>query len=70
MSNLEWKFWIVPLALWGLYGCWYSGYQSGYADGHQTAWDMAKPQTLLTGMSIDLDHSDEQSEPPVVSARR
>ena len=42
MSALGWKIWIVPLALWGLYSCWYCGYQSGYADGHETAWNLSR----------------------------
>jgi hypothetical protein len=46
MSNQGWKFWIVPLTLWGLYSCWYCGYQSGYADGHETAWSMSRPTNL------------------------
>jgi hypothetical protein len=37
MSNASWKFWIVPLFLWAIYGSWHIGYQSGYADGHLTA---------------------------------
>jgi hypothetical protein len=70
MSNLEWKFWTIPLALWGLYSCWYSGYQSGYADGHQTAWAMAKPQTL-TEVAMNLENTDPQlSQHAAVSTTR
>ncbi len=47
MSKLDWRFWAVPLVLWGLYTCWYFGYQSGYTDGHETAWSMAKPREFL-----------------------
>ena len=43
MANQSWKLWLVPFGFWGLYVCWYSGYQSGYADGHETAWNMARP---------------------------
>lgn len=47
MANQTWKLWLVPFGLWGLYLCWYSGYQSGYAEGHETAWDMAQPHLVM-----------------------
>ena len=47
MSNFNWKFWAIPLTLWCLYSCWYFGYQSGYADGHETAWNLARPYDLV-----------------------
>jgi hypothetical protein len=46
MANQSWKLWLVPFGLWGLYLCWYSGYQSGYADGHETAWSMSRPSLV------------------------
>jgi len=51
MANLNWKVWLVPFGFWGLYLCWYSGYQSGYADGHETAWDMARPNLVLAAIN-------------------
>ncbi len=48
MANQSWKLWLVPFGLWGLYVCWHSGYQSGYADGHETAWSMARPSLALS----------------------
>lgn len=47
MANQSWKLWLVPFGLWGLYLCWYSGYQSGYADGHETAWSMSQPSLIM-----------------------
>jgi hypothetical protein len=63
MANLDRKFWIVPLALWGLYSCWYFGYQSGYSDGHETAWSMAKPSQLSVSeiASFQSNLKDQQS---------
>lgn len=43
MTVNSWKLWLAPFALWGVYVCWHSGYQSGYAEGHQTAWLMSRP---------------------------
>ncbi len=47
MSSFNWKFWAIPLTLWSLYSCWYFGYQSGYAEGHETAWSLARPYELV-----------------------
>ena len=49
MTNFNWKFWVIPFSLWSLYSCWYFGYQSGYADGHETAWSLAQPFGLVNG---------------------
>jgi len=43
MASHGWKLWVAPLTLWALYSCWYCGYQSGYADGHETAWSLSRP---------------------------
>jgi hypothetical protein len=43
MTTDSWKFWTVALGLWAFYGCWHIGYQSGYVDGHETAWKMYQP---------------------------
>lgn len=43
MASHGWKLWVAPLTLWALYSCWYFGYQSGYADGHETAWSLSRP---------------------------
>ncbi len=43
MAIDNWKLWVVPFALWGLAMAWYTGYQSGYKDGHETAWEMSRP---------------------------
>ncbi len=34
MSKDTLKYWIVPLGLWGLYTCWYFGFQAGYDHGY------------------------------------
>lgn len=47
MTVDSWKLWLAPFALWGIYVCWHSGYQSGYAEGHQTAWQMSRPSPDL-----------------------
>ena len=60
MSTQSWKFWIIPLSLWGLYSCWYCGYQSGYADGHVTAWNMSRPSFFAQ----DLSRNKEAVDPP------
>lgn len=52
MANQGWKLWLVPFGLWGLYACWHSGYQSGYADGHETAWNMSRPGLALSESDI------------------
>jgi hypothetical protein len=43
MSKMNWTVWLVAIGAWGLYSCWHLGYQSGYADGHETAWKMYQP---------------------------
>lgn len=53
MSKSGWKLWIIPLAAWGLFSCWHIGYQSGYADGHDTAWKMYQPFTPSTVASAE-----------------
>lgn len=52
MANQGWKLWLVPFGLWGLYACWHSGYQSGYADGHETAWSMSRPGFALSASDV------------------
>jgi hypothetical protein len=47
MAVESWKLWIIPLGLWGLYLCWHCGYQSGYAEGHETAWRMSRPSAEI-----------------------
>jgi hypothetical protein len=47
MSVENWKLWLVPFAVWGLVMAWYSGYQSGYQEGHVTAWQLYHPDILV-----------------------
>lgn len=60
MANQSLKFWAIPLTLWGLYSCWYFGYQSGYADGHVTAWNMSRQDHAM--LRAGLGYSDEASD--------
>jgi hypothetical protein len=48
MAVENWKLWIIPFAIWALFLSWHSGYQSGYQEGHATAWEMSRPSVLLT----------------------
>lgn len=47
MSIDNWKLWMVPFAAWLVVMAWYTGYQSGYNEGHQTAWQMSRPTIEL-----------------------
>lgn len=50
MAVENWKLWLVPFGMWGMVMAWYSGYQSGYVEGHETAWQMSRP------MLVAADH--------------
>jgi len=45
MTIDNWKLWTVPFAIWGAAMAWYTGYQAGYHEGHQTAWQMSLSNT-------------------------
>ena len=47
MSIDNWKLWMIPFAAWLVVMAWYTGYQSGYDEGHQTAWQMSRPTILM-----------------------
>ena len=57
MSKMGRTFWIVALGVWGLYSCWHFGYQSGYADGHETAWLMYQPSVPVYQMTANRDQN-------------
>ena len=59
MANQSWKMWLVPFGLWALYLCWYSGYQSGYADGHETAWSMSQPSLIMAAAEPSRGFADK-----------
>jgi len=65
MSKYAWTFWILPLVVWGLYSCWHFGYQSGYADGHETAWQMYQPvmavYQVATTPSVEVSPDAEEA---------
>ena len=61
MANQSWKLWLVPFGLWGLYLCWYSGYQSGYADGHETAWNMSQPSLVMAATEPPMGFAENGS---------
>lgn len=48
MTIENWKLWLVPFAIWGLVMVWHGGYQSGYEEGHKTAWEMSRPNLPMT----------------------
>ncbi|MBI1348736.1 hypothetical protein GC163_20885 [bacterium] len=41
MTKHAWMVWAAPVAIWGVYMCWLSGYQNGYDHGHHDGWDRA-----------------------------
>lgn len=41
MTKQTWLIWATPVAIWGVYMCWLSGYQNGYDHGHHDGWDRA-----------------------------
>ncbi len=48
MTLENWKLWLVPFGVWGLMMAWYSGYQSGFKEGHDNAWQMSRPSNLVS----------------------
>lgn len=69
MANQSWKLWLIPFGLWGLYLCWYSGYQLGYADGHETAGSMLQSRFIMTatGSPMAFAESEASEEAGVVN---
>lgn len=70
MTVESWKLWLVPLALWGLYLSWHTGYQSGYADGHDTAWSMSRPSLVLAASDFSNAADGELSTSTADAARK
>lgn len=70
MANKNWKIWAIPFGVWALYLSWYSGYQSGYSDGHETAWTMSRPNLLaLTSDEMGDSGGDSVTNSPGDSDR-
>ncbi|HEY0983212.1 hypothetical protein [Schlesneria sp.] len=63
MASHGWIFWAAPLSLWAFYSCWYFGYQSGYADGHETAWNLSRPFEPQVELS-QIDEESHTATPP------
>ena len=63
MTVESWKLWLIPFALWGVFVCWNSGYQSGYAEGHQTAWKMSRPDLSFAAMESASDREGRVPSP-------
>ena len=61
MAIDNWKLWLVPFAIWGVVMAWYAGYQSGYQDGHSTAWEMSR-RTVAFALSDQSDKADPTVE--------
>lgn len=59
MAVENWKLWLVPFAIWGVVMAWYTGYQSGYQEGHDTAWQMSRPTVVCSADGqLVLNHAD------------
>lgn len=52
MAKHSWIIWIAPLAVWGVYMSWLSGYSNGYEQGHNEGWQTAR--TAFTKVRSDL----------------
>jgi hypothetical protein len=61
MSKSGWVIGAVVLTFWGFYSCWHFGYQSGYADGHETAWKLSQPSPIVIQAAMQSP-SEEPSE--------
>jgi hypothetical protein len=72
MSKTGWRLWIVAFGAWALYSCWHMGYQSGYADGHETAWKMYQPSVPDFQIAAQPNESvnDEIDDPRDFERRR
>lgn len=59
MAVDNWKLWIIPFAGWAMFMSWNMGYQSGYQEGHVTAWEMSRPSNdqFLTRNVASIDES-------------
>jgi hypothetical protein len=42
MTKHGWMLWLAPIAVWAVYMCWLTGFQSGYEAGHNDGWDTAR----------------------------
>jgi hypothetical protein len=54
MGTENWKLWLAPFAVWGAVMAWYSGYQAGYQEGHETAWQMSRPKVMRADEQLVL----------------
>ena len=63
MTIVSWKLWLIPFAFWGVYLCWNSGYQSGYAEGHQTAWRMSRSIVVVASTESPSEREDDATSP-------
>jgi hypothetical protein len=62
MAIDNWKLWLIPFAVWGLVMTWHSGYQSGYKDGHDTAWEMSRPTIgLIATQPVAMNAEEDPS---------
>lgn len=53
MNKHGWMLWLAPVAVWTVYMCWLTGFNSGYEAGHTDGWATARkvlmPQRTATG---------------------
>lgn len=62
MSVENWKLWLVPFAAWIVVMSWYSGYQSGYLEGHEEAWHMSRTNLTFVAEEMMLKHAASELE--------
>ncbi len=55
MSKHGWMLWVAPAAIWAVYMCWLTGYQSGYEQGHSAAWASARAALVPPPKSVILE---------------
>jgi|GEM_PF-6450246 len=57
MTKQSWMLWAAPVAIWGVYMCWLTGYQNGYDHGHHDGWDRAQANFAPRNNLVRLDQS-------------
>lgn len=55
MTKHSWMLWAAPVAIWGVYMCWLTGYQNGYDHGHHDGWDRAHANFAPRNNLVRLD---------------
>lgn len=53
MTKHSWMLWMAPVAVWAVYMCWLTGYQSGYDQGHTAGWDTARSAFMPSAVPLE-----------------